>query len=474
MRNRTTATIGLLAIVSISWFGCSTALTPHDGAGLPLATEQGTAGSWTWQGYDLAGSRCVPHSSKAKLGTAAFASKWHCPGSVALTGDVNGDGRPELVTSDGTKVRVFDAKGNCLSAFDCPGGLEMLGDVNKDSKSEILVSCATADQASIEAYDASGRRIQSYVKLAREAGLSANALGELNGDGKVELLAMCGSGYSGSLRGFSVFDAASGKEIKHYRTGSGNGLASLGRLADGKLRIIQSAGSPANGFDGEDSGDDSSSYVRCFDGSLNLLWRQGPFNSGGFYDSSAQIADLNGDGKGVVVATASSHGWREFDGQIGRLMLLSIADGSVLQGCDRDFGEPVSVVSVADLEGKGKKHILLLHEDRQHRKYLIEAVEPTPGLRTVWQFDAGETCPTLCAGNDLNGDGRPEVIVRNGANLYVLSNDLKLLWKWSREQPILSAIVSDLDGDGANEIIVASGSTPDTRQVDVLTGRPAK
>jgi hypothetical protein len=387
---------------------------------------------------------------------------------------VTGDGRPELVTSDGAKIRVFDAKGNYLCTFDGPGGLEMLGDINKDGKSEIIISFATADQPSLDAYDASGRKIQTYVKPAMEAGLSANALGDLNGDGKAELLAMCGSGYSGSLRGFSIFDAASGREIKHYRTGSGNGLASLGRLADGKLRIVQSAGSPANGFDGEDGGNDSSSYVRCFDADLKMLWRQGPFNSGGFYDSSAQFADLDGDGKGVVVAAAKSHGFREFDGQVGRLMLLSIADGSVLQGCDRDFGEPVSVVSVADLKGQGPKQILLLHEDRQHRKHLLEAVESTPGLKTWKQFDSGATCPTLRAVNDVNGDGLPEVILSVGPDLYVLSNDLRVLWKWSREQPILSTIVTDLDGDGANEIIVVSGSTPETRQVDVLCGQLAK
>ena len=471
MSKITIAIVGLLAITWMAWVGCSKVSSPPVEAGSPPSAKLGAADSWPWSGYDLAGSRCVLPPSRVRPAPTAFASKWNCQGAAVLTGDVNGDGRPELVTSDGAKVRVFDGKGGCLSSFDCPGGIEMLGDVNQDGKSEILVSYSTADEARIIAYDVAGRRIQTYAKPAQEASMSANALGDLNGDGKVELLAMCGSGYSGSLRGFSLFDAASGKEIKHYRTGSGNGLASLGRLPDGTLRILQSAGSPANGFDGEDGGNDASSYVRCFDGSLKMLWRKGPFHSGGFYDSSARFADPNGDGKGMVAATASSHGWRDFDGPVGRLMLLSLEDGSVLQGCDRDFGEAVSILSVADLAGKGRKQVLLLHEDRRQRKYLIEAVETAPGLKTLHQFDAGGTCPTFFAINDINGDGRPEVILGRGADLCVLSNDLRLLWKWSREQPIASAIVTDVDADGANEVIVVSGNAPENRQVDVLGGQ---
>jgi len=97
MSKATVAIMGLLAITWITCVGCSRVSTPPDSAGSPLAAGRGAADSWTWQGYDSAGSRCVPHSSKAKLGTAAFVSKWHYHGSAILAGDVNGDGRPELV-----------------------------------------------------------------------------------------------------------------------------------------------------------------------------------------------------------------------------------------------------------------------------------------------------------------------------------------------------------------------------------------
>lgn len=137
-------------------------------------------------------------------------------GLKIVSGDVNGDGRDEIITGagpgGGPQIRVFDKDGNPIwqtMAFsdDFKGGIDVAaGDVNGDGKDEIIVSQFSNGQAWVKVY-----------KVNREKTILANFLaynfkfeggchvasGDVNGDGKDEIITGAGSSGGPQVR---VFD----------------------------------------------------------------------------------------------------------------------------------------------------------------------------------------------------------------------------------------------------------------------------
>ena len=321
------------------------------------------------------------------------------------------------------------------------------------------------------AFDNTGSVLKTYTKVVSntDTGMTALAVADLNKDGTMELVASVGSSFSGDKRGVAVFNVSSGAELGFSDTGGPPFGVSIGDVTgDNKLEIVRGNGSPANGRTGTDGSTDGGSYVWTLNATAGQVWRQGPYNSFGFYDSYAMMSDLDNDGHLDIIATPTSHGWNPFDGTVGRVMLLNPSDGSARAGYNRDFGAPVQVEGVADLNPGGNKEILVLREDRTTHHYFIDALNSTSGLTTWKSYDAGSASATICAINDVNGDGSPEVIVAAGNKLVVLKNDLTELWHWTATdgQSVTNAIVSDLNGDGLNEIVVFHGSVTSVLQAE--------
>jgi hypothetical protein len=184
------------------------------------------------------------------------------------------------------------------------------------------------------------------------------------------------------------------------------------------------------------------------------------------------LAGLDRDGCLEIVVAPTSHGVTPWKARLGRISLLNPLDGVTRPGYDRDFGGPVDLAGVADLNPGGNHEILVVHEDRAVRRFYVRALEASLGLPDWKVFDAGGGGrPKVFAINDINGDGLPEVIVGVGPILYVLNHDLTVQWQWSRsEEPAASitrVVVLDLHGDGTNEVIAASGMS-NTARIDVL------
>jgi len=435
---------------------------------------------WYFPCYDLGGTRFVPLASRRNTGNVPFVRKWSAEGGIALAGDVDGDGKLELVTGDTSAVRIYEGSGKLVAHFPEIGRLDILADVTGDGRPEFLVGLREAGELKLRAFDQRGRIVQTYVFGAGVADttLKGNAVVDLNGDDRLELLAVVMSSFSKGPRGVAAFDATSGQRLWYYDIGgvpggSDEGVVTVGDLdGDGKLEIVFGNGSPANGRVGADGSDDASCRVWCVAPSGELVWRTAPFYEGGFVDSYAVLADLDHDGRDEIVALPTSHDIADWKARLGRISLLNPPDGSTRPGYDRDFGGPADVAGIADLNPGGNKEILIVHEDRAVRRFYVRALEASLGLPDWKVFDAGGAGrPKVFAINDINGDGLPEVIVGLPGTLYVLNHELTVQWHWSRPDdpgaPITSVIVSDLDGDGINEIIVASGVSATTR-IDVL------
>ena len=145
-------------------------------------------------------------------------------GPVAIkTGDVNGDGIPDVAIAPGEgggpRVRIVDGKtGNDLANFfaydsEFRGGVNIaLGDFNGDGKLEIATGAGEGGGPHVRIFDAqTGEAISEYFAYYPEARGGVHvAAGDLNGDGKAELITTPGAGEGGLLL---VLNGISGAEL---------------------------------------------------------------------------------------------------------------------------------------------------------------------------------------------------------------------------------------------------------------------
>ena len=489
-----------------------------------LEARQLLSAGWELQSYDDAGSRFYPESSQVDTGTTPFvshfsvAANWSGIGVPALTGDLYGDGKPDLVVGNGNDVDIYDASGDLVKTLSGVGHLDILADVTGGGVPDILVDYTdpTNQTISIRAYDGNGALVNAYSLPAEapDAFLFAANVADLFGDGHMEVVAAVGSLTSISPRGIAIFDAQSGELLNYYDEAAVASNITIGDIYhDGRQELVFGNWGQWTGQDGWDGTRDDSSYIWALDAEAQLLWRQGPLASGpdnygrqfdastdswalgpayvsaannndrtstGFNDSSALMDDFFGDGNLEVAASNSTDfsnansylnllasnpslpRYPTLPNFVGGLALLNPATGAEFPGYYHNFGGPVRVLADADLGSNGTKELLVSQFNPNTAHWFIDAVSPTTGLPVAASFDLGAVTssapsPTIAV-CDVTGSGSPEIIVGMGEKLYVLNNDLQPLWSWDAGsgQVLVDSIVTDLGDDGRIEIIATS------------------
>jgi poly-gamma-glutamate capsule biosynthesis protein CapA/YwtB (metallophosphatase superfamily)/outer membrane protein assembly factor BamB len=106
-------------------------------------------------------------------------------------------------------------------------------------------------------------------------------------------------------------------------------------------------------------------------------------------------------------------------------------------------------LAVADLDGDGQQEVIAGSYDKN-----VYAVTRDGWM--LWRYQAGAAIYALDTG-DLDGDGRAEVVVGADDNqVHVLRSDGELLWRYGTASRVISVQVADLDGDGAGEVLAGS------------------
>ena len=135
-------------------------------------------------------------------------------GVDVATGDVNGDGKEEIITGagpgGGPHVRVFDMYGHSFPHFfvydkEFRGGLNIaVGDVDGDGTDEIIVGLKQGPPY-VFVYDCLGREESRFFAYDKnfKGGVDV-ATGDVNGDGKEEIITGAGPGGGPHVR---VFDS---------------------------------------------------------------------------------------------------------------------------------------------------------------------------------------------------------------------------------------------------------------------------
>jgi len=103
-------------------------------------------------------------------------------------------------------------------------------------------------------------------------------------------------------------------------------------------------------------------------------------------------------------------------------------------------------IAFADLNNDGRDEVVA--GSNSGTVYVLDS--------TVKVITSKPTSGSVCAINDLDGDGQKEIVIADGATVRVVNRNLAQLWSRTVGTNIGPVVVSDLDRNGRNEIILGA------------------
>jgi hypothetical protein len=414
--------------------------------------------------------------------------------SVAVE-DVNGDGKPDLLvanycadsecsTDGNVGVLIGNGDGTFRAAVPYSSGAYhtvsvAVGDVNGDGKLDLVVGsyCASSSNCasgSVGVLLGNGngtfRAAVSYSSGGYEA--QSVAVGDVNGDGKLDLLVAnticapndCATGSVGVLLGNGD---GSFQPVVTYDSGgfSAESVAVADVNGDGKPDLLVTNNCVTDGA------------FNCVNGSVGVLLGNGDgtfqsavsYGSGGTGASSVAVRDVNGDGKlDLLLANACGNNGN-YGCMIGSVgVLLGKGSGTFKAAAiDASGGyEPYSV-AVGDVNGDGNPDLLVANEcgntDDCNGVVGVLLGNGNGTFQPVVTYDSGGYDAQSVAVADVNGDGKPDLLVANGSGAVgvLLGNGdgtfQAAMSYGSGGQDAESVAVADVNGDGKPDLVVANG-----------------
>jgi hypothetical protein len=363
--------------------------------------------------------------------------------SVAVA-DVNGDGKPDLVVTNcggcygpprighGGSVGVLLGNGDGTfqpaTTYDSGGAVPVfvaVADVNDDGKPDLVVVNRNSNDIGVLLGNGDGT-FQPAVTYGSGSGSPLLvAVADVNGDGKPDLL------------------------VAHFCGGTN---------CDGLVGVLLGNG----------------------DGTFQLAVT---YSSGGEYASAVAVADVNGDGKPDVLVTTNVYTCCTPGGAVGVLLGNGDGtfQPAVTYHSGQIFIPPASSrLAVADVNGDGKPDLIV--EDTECCNSANGAVSVLLGngdgtFKPVVTYKSGAGgWGTSVAVADVNGDGKPDIVatdqcagancINNGLVAVLLGNGdgtFQAAQTYSAGGFITNSVaVADVNGDGKPDLVVANLCADDT------------
>jgi uncharacterized protein (TIGR03437 family) len=349
-------------------------LTLEDGSSILMTPDQTTGNLWM-----------TPVTPQGAVGASPMHLVGGAPTGVAVA-DLNGDGQPDAVVTGGASdVSVLLSKNE---EFQAPVGYSLaspsplpqavaIGDLNKDGKPDVVVASAGQFGAAglMSALLGKGDgTLQAPVNTQVNAGAQSIALADFNRDGKLDAVV-------------AAFGSPSG-------SGGGGVVALLGN-GDGTFRA------------------------------------QPPLDVNGLLPSSVAAGDLNGDGipdLAAVLLTGVNQGSATL------AVFLGKGDGTfqsprtfALNGSASSLSKVIgsqSGIVIGDWNGDGKPDIAAVSQASGQTNIDVLLGDGTGNFKEVATLPATQDAPVYVATADLNGDGKPDLVVAHlgGEGTYLLGN----------------------------------------------------
>ncbi len=318
-------------------------------------------------------------------------------------------------------------------AFTLPAEITVLaqGDLTGDGQPEFIAGCA---DGAVAAVDASGKELWRHQLPAR---VNDCATGDLDGDGKAEVV--CG------MEDEHVYVLKpDGSELwkRHFEAFRSEGGVE-GHVRRVLVADFDNDGSPevavgcANTF----------FYVLDKDGGLKSSQGK-PWQHGGRHAASAiGAADVTGDGQLELLA-----GYTYFTRWIVDFADTGKRRASHLSGCISGCG----AITSADVDGDGVPEAVFADKDGQ-----ITACRKAPAgeraAEIVWQKLIGDDAVSRVLAGDLDGDGKPEIVVASHSGFVALLDaDGSVRWvRYADNQVTDVAVVA---GEGAGAALARSST----------------
>ena len=391
--------------------GTVTQVTPVSGS-VYTVTISGITGDGTL-GLNLVGNGSIRDVTGNPLGRqnpaddfqsqATFATGAD-PQSVAI-GDVNGDGKPDLVIvnfgSNTVSVLLGNGNGTFKAQLTFSVGAQpesvALGDLNGDGKLDIVVANNTYNTVSVLLGNGNGT-FQAQRTLAVSANPQSVAVGDVNGDGKPDIIV--GNADSNTVgvlvgNGNGTFQAQ-----QTFAVGNDPTAVALGDVnGDGKPDIVVA--------------NEGSNTLSVLLGNGNGTFQTQQTLAAGSDPDSLALGDLNGDGKPDIA----------IGNLFGNTVSVWLGNGNGSFHGLQTFNAPSGLTSVVlgDLNGDGKPDLVETSEYTNTISVLFG--DGTGKFSAMQTFAVGNHNNSVALG-DVNGDGGLDVVVTNGddATVSVLLN----------------------------------------------------
>lgn len=385
------------------------------------------------------------YNSAAQTQNIFFVPPTYPGAGQTLTADFNGDGKPDLVSSDGT-VLLGNGDGTFKTGTSiglCPCTLIASADFNGDGKPDLVVAFSTSNTFSVLLGKGDGT-FQAPIITAVSSPVSFLTVGDLNGDGKPDVLAL--------LNLSTTLFTYLGKGDGTFAAGINSGGQAVGILGD---------------FNGDHKLDLASSAAVQLGNGDGTFQAPLPFTSGPFGGSIYEaIGDFNGDGKLDLALSASNNGTTANPSLTQ--VLLGKGDGTFQPAAQ--VGTTGGPIAAGDFNKDGKTDLVV--EASPFVQAFLSNGDGTFAPKSFYNLMSSapavgnSVVPSVLVA-DFNGDGKLDLAATN--TLLLGNGD----GTFQGDQAIPgislgSAIAADFNNDGHPDLAVMIGPVNDSNLTDTV------